>query len=633
MRTQRFRLRLAVAALFALLVSPFAAPSSALAHEVSCDQNTCGCCIIICHCGESGAGCGDDATEETPAEDPADTSNDEDGGGADDTPTGDASALIRFSELLPNPVGSDTEGEFIELANVGSTDAQMSGWLIRNASGKEFALPVGAMASGGKLALPYSETKIALTNGGMTLELVGPDGMVWDSVTYPDEVAEGQAYAKSGDSWLWTTTPTPGFGNVITVEDEGGATDQEEEDTPAEPAAPVMVINELLANPVGDDATGEWVELYNPATTTAVLNGWSLDDAEGGSNPYGIPDGTEVAAGGYLLLERPTTKLALNNGGDSVRLFAADGTLADTVSYDGVAEGEALALTDSGEWATTTTPTPGEPNAFPEPEEETADDSADEEDEPSTDVGGDEQPTLTVEQVHDLPNETMVTVTGVVTMPLGVVGTTIFGIRDADAEYGATVRIYSSDRPDLQVGDIVVVDGKVTRKDSGELRINTSGSHPVTIIGSVDAVDAPEVRIEELDGTGAGLAVTVTGTVTDIGSDWFIITDSNAEREIKVELPTGSAMPVESGDLVTVSGIVRVERSVVALAVLDDGDVSADATDDTAAEDGDETLAVGEDDEDSGATLPFLVVGALGAGGVAYRGFSKKNGNKKAKLA
>ncbi len=640
----QFKLRLAAMAMFALLLMPFMAPTAASAQVITCGDGDCTCCIIICGCSDvtcysDSSEAGEASTEENEeAEQPTEEES------VEENPAGDSNDLIRFSELLPNPIGKDADGEFIELANTGAADAEMSGWLIRNASGKEYALPSGLLAASGKLAIPYSESKISLTNGGMSLQLVGPDGSVQDLIEYPDEVDEGAAFAKAGDDWLWTTTPTPGFGNVITAEDdasaddsdteesdENGAESNEEEDAddePAEPAVPEVHISEIMPAPEGDDAIGEWIELYNHGSSDAILDDWSLDDAEGGSNPYEL-NGVTIPVGEYLLLTRPNTKLALNNGADEVRLIDADGALVDFLSYDGAQEGEALAHHADG-WLWTTTPTPGDTNIFTgdtsdsndvESEEGTNDDADD-----SADA---EQNVLTIEQVHEVPDETRVTVTGVVTMPLGVVGTTIFGVRDTDAEYGATVRIYASDRPDLQVGDIVQVDGTVRRKDSGELRLDTFGSHPVTITGSMEVIETPEVRIEDLDGTSAGLAVTVTGTVTDMGSDWFVITDNDAQREIKVELPTGSAVPVESGDTVTINGIVRVQRSVIALAVLDNEDVEANESAMTDAE-YDDSLTVDDEGEDGNMALPFLVVGALGAGGVAYRGFKSKKNLKRA---
>lgn len=676
-------------ALFATVMAPFAAPLSASAQEISCpEENGCGCCIIVCNCCDCSIDepCEDNAKSDSPeleetddaeteegANGPQETEENADGsqehaenqetegetGENSEQASGEPEALIRLNELLPNPEGSDTDGEFIELTNLGSNAAEMSGWSVRNGKGKQYSLPAGTLAKGGKLTIPYADSKIALTNSGMTLELVGPDGNIKDSITYPDEVVEGQSYAKSGGSWLWSTSPTPGFGNVITSEEDNDEADaqettetepdpgesqsseetgedknddaqqQEEEETDDadenQPNPAEIRLSEIMPSPEGSDSTGEWIELENLSEYQANLDGWSLDDAEGGSSAYTFPEGTSVPAGDFLLLPRTETKLALNNGGDTVRLFDADGILQDQTSYDGSNEGEALALADQ-EWSWTENPTPKSENDIV-PEKEAEDDQ----DDGSKDETAENQETaLTIEQLHDVEDEQKVTATGVVTMPLGVVGKTIFGIRDTDADYGATVRIYASERPDLQVGDLVTVDGTVRRKDSGELRLDTYGSEPVRVVGNTDLTEAPEVRIEELDGTGAGLAVTVTGTVTDTGSDWFVITDDQAEREVKVELPDGVAMPVNGGEEVKVSGIVRVQRSVVALAVLDDQDIASEQNDglnDNDAENSD--IATTQEEQEDGMTLPFLVVGALGAGGFAYRGLRNKNETKR----
>ncbi len=40
----------------------------------------------------------------------------------------------------------------------------------------------------------------------------------------------------------------------------------------------MIYINEWFPNPVGNDATGEFVELYNSAATAANLNGYTLSD-------------------------------------------------------------------------------------------------------------------------------------------------------------------------------------------------------------------------------------------------------------------------------------------------------------------------------------------------------------------
>ncbi|MDD3896818.1 MAG: lamin tail domain-containing protein [Candidatus Peribacteraceae bacterium] len=127
-----------------------------------------------------------------------------------------------------------------------------------------------------------------------------------------------------------------------------------------------IAVSEFLPNPAGDDAAGEWIELVNQAEQEADLCGWSVDDAEGGSEPFSL-DGLTIAPGRFLLLPRAQTKIALNNSDDAVRLFAptaSGSSLLQEVPYGKVKEGESYALTGSGAYAWTAEPTPGYANVL-----------------------------------------------------------------------------------------------------------------------------------------------------------------------------------------------------------------------------------------------------------------------------
>ncbi|MDD3897290.1 MAG: lamin tail domain-containing protein, partial [Candidatus Peribacteraceae bacterium] len=127
-------------------------------------------------------------------------------------------------------------------------------------------------------------------------------------------------------------------------------------------------ISEFLPNPYENEETGEWIELVNSSEQAADLCGWSVDDDASGSKPY-VLDGESIQPHGFLLLPREQTKIALNNDGDHVRLFAPsassdDGILVDDVPFERSTEGESLALRDDGHIVWTPYLTPGEPNRF-----------------------------------------------------------------------------------------------------------------------------------------------------------------------------------------------------------------------------------------------------------------------------
>jgi hypothetical protein len=80
---------------------------------------------------------------------------------------------------------------------------------------------------------------------------------------------------------------------------------------------PLIVINELLANPGGviTDASGEWFELYNAGTRAVELQNFVIaDSAASGRRPYHvIASSLPIAPGGYVVLGNTTN--TTNNGG------------------------------------------------------------------------------------------------------------------------------------------------------------------------------------------------------------------------------------------------------------------------------------------------------------------------------
>ncbi len=62
-------------------------------------------------------------------------------------------------------------------------------------------------------------------------------------------------------------------------------------------ASPSVVINEVYA-PVNDDASAQWVELYNRSSIPLLLDGWQLRTAQ---NEYPLPSVT-ISPTGYLLV-------------------------------------------------------------------------------------------------------------------------------------------------------------------------------------------------------------------------------------------------------------------------------------------------------------------------------------------
>ncbi|PIT97363.1 hypothetical protein COT77_01970 [Candidatus Berkelbacteria bacterium CG10_big_fil_rev_8_21_14_0_10_41_12] len=138
-----------------------------------------------------------------------------------------------------------------------------------------------------------------------------------------------------------------------------------------------VVINEIMANPVGDDAAvmpgGEWVELYNKGTWAINVNGWYLYDSINShdllisvSNVGG--GSTVIPVGGYLVVYRNSDgSFELNNTTtDEVRLFdgpIGSSTLIDNFSYaiGTIFEGQSWVRVPNGSatWLQNQSPTKG----------------------------------------------------------------------------------------------------------------------------------------------------------------------------------------------------------------------------------------------------------------------------------
>jgi len=107
-----------------------------------------------------------------------------------------------------------------------------------------------------------------------------------------------------------------------------------------------VLVNEVMYNPSGADDGLEWVELCNPGPDPVDLTNYTIES--GGASfkkSFTITGGT-IEVGGYFLVGSSAGDVTgsfssnLENGGasaDGLRLKAADGTVLDTMLYDGAA--------------------------------------------------------------------------------------------------------------------------------------------------------------------------------------------------------------------------------------------------------------------------------------------------------
>lgn len=145
------------------------------------------------------------------------------------TPTG----MIRISEILFNPAGSDEGKEFIELVNSSGSNLDINGWALRlqdpNATSSTSLVAFGSkredvtvIPAGGYLLMGfngYNSSPVAdvmrsavLPNSSRTIFLLNSEGGVVDTVTYDGSIPEGSSWERissDGEVFQVQSVPSP----------------------------------------------------------------------------------------------------------------------------------------------------------------------------------------------------------------------------------------------------------------------------------------------------------------------------------------------------------------------------------------------------------------------------------------
>ncbi len=155
--------------------------------------------------------------------------------------------------------------------------------------------------------------------------------------------------------WTSYLPPEPTATTTPTSTPEAGK-DEEDKDNAASTTYSAIYINEFLPDP-STSSEHEWIELYNPTTSTVDLTGWTLSDSITIRNS---PTGTIVAES-FFVVELSNI---LNNTGDAIILKNPVNEISDSIIYGTgslpvPAKGNSLArsIDGAGDWQETTTRT------------------------------------------------------------------------------------------------------------------------------------------------------------------------------------------------------------------------------------------------------------------------------------
>lgn len=123
---------------------------------------------------------------------------------------------VYFSEIFPNPKGSDLKNEWIEIYNKEEKEINLKNWQIRDESGKNYKIDRDILIKPKNyLVFSREKTKIVLNNENETIYLINPKGEIVDEIDYQKAPEELSFARDNNNSWFWTTIPTPGKENII----------------------------------------------------------------------------------------------------------------------------------------------------------------------------------------------------------------------------------------------------------------------------------------------------------------------------------------------------------------------------------------------------------------------------------
>jgi len=115
------------------------------------------------------------------------------------------------------------------------------------------------------------------------------------------------------------------------------------------PVIQPILINEINYNSIETFLSGDWIELYNRSENDVDLSEWHFKDSDD-SHDFVFPDQTVLRSGEYLVLAEDlgafqstfpnvsnvigSLSFGLSGGGEMIRLFNAEDSLIDCLTYD-----------------------------------------------------------------------------------------------------------------------------------------------------------------------------------------------------------------------------------------------------------------------------------------------------------
>lgn len=472
---------------------------------------------------------------------------------------------LRINEILPNPEGSDSDFEFVELYNYGEKELPLDELTLDDIQdgGSSPQQLSGTIKPKEYTVIQGNDLYISLNNSGDEVHLIHQSTQtVIDSLTYSkDKVLEGKSLEIIQEKVFILDTPTPGKENQPnqTVQEDLESNPQtkekvsensEEKLRPFSIPKGVVLINEILPNPDGKDTEGEFIELYNTSPETVSLQDWQLR-----INTKSFAFDTHTIEGEeHLAIPRTDSKLTLSNSKTfTIELLAPNNEIYDSVTIIGQENHHSFAKHTST-WSWTSTSTPGLANIITQEVISSSKES-------------EKIPEVSLSEIYNQDHNTKLTTEGVIIRDSSLNAKYIYISNGEDI-----IKVYSTKKElsTLTKGQHIKVSGTwFANQNNTYLRIKDF-SEDITVLGTTNIPIHSTITTSDLKLLPLFHYATVTGTVDNqSGRTWNLITP---DATLKVELAKDLDLQkpeFTKGDTMTVTGFIDIERGVRRLVVSD----------------------------------------------------------------
>lgn len=462
----------------------------------------------------------------------------------------DYSSLL-LNEIMPDPEGSDTDYEWVELHNSGeeadlsgctiddkqfpsSTMIKADGFLViakdlldKDSDGQSFEIRWGngSKVWGDDEREIYSAIQLAISmsNSNDSISLVCQD--YTDTFEWQETIS-GQSFSfDENGEWTSEYLVTPGYEN---------------QPVPEAVYSHDILISEVYPSPRGELEEGEWIELYNFGTCDIDLLNWQLED---NTKTQTFKESLIVKTGEYLILDDDYLEITLNNSGETLTFYDPNGDVVDIFEYEETQSGVSnIRLLENGTYTEeiyqTQVVTQGSENEFVDIEDV---------------FYGVEVFSIQNARARDFGED--VCVQGVITVEMNLLGSKLFYIQDKTGG----IQVYFSDDEywqDFKIGDEIKILGEL-KETKGESRIYVNDPNAVSKISSGSNTPKLPLKTGKVGEELEGRLIVVTGEIVKTSGRSFYIDDGSGQIKILLKTSTGIETPKKKkGQYAGVVGIV-----------------------------------------------------------------------------